>query len=100
MVSFRFRGTVVFLQTPKSVLMRACPLKWAENPLPHETVTRGKQLEMMAYNIPLALYRFVYPISDSSTALAASLPSRIAHTTRDWPLCISPAANTRDTDVS
>ena len=38
--------------------------------------------------------RLEYPIRLSSTALAASLPSRIAHTTRDWPLCISPVTNT------
>ena len=29
-----------------------------------------------------------------TTSLAASLPSRIAQTTKDWPLCMSPAANT------
>ncbi len=42
----------------------------------------------------LPTYRFEYPIRDSSTAFAASLPSRIAHTTRDCPLCISPAVKT------
>ena len=44
--------------------------------------------------------RLVYPIRLSSTALAASLPSRIAHTTRDWPLCMSPAVKTFFTLVS
>ena len=42
-----------------------------------------------------AIYEiFVYPISDSSTAFATALPSAIAHTTKDCPLCISPAVNT------
>ena len=40
-----------------------------------------------------------YPIRYSSTALAASLPSRIAHTTRDCPRCISPAVNILSTFV-
>ena len=44
--------------------------------------------------------RFVYPIRLSSTALAASLPSRIAHTTSDCPRCISPAVNTPGSEVS
>lgn len=44
-------------------------------------------------------YRFVYPIKDRSTAFAASLPSRIAHTTRDCPLCMSPAVKTFGTEV-
>ena len=48
-----------------------------------------------------ALYsRLVYPIRLSSTALAASLPSRIAHTTSDCPRCISPAVNTPGSEVS
>ena len=38
--------------------------------------------------------RLVYPIRLSSISFAASRPSRMAHTTRDWPLCISPAVNT------
>ncbi len=38
--------------------------------------------------------RLVYPIRLSSISFAASRPSRIAHTTRDWPLCMSPAVNT------
>ena len=38
--------------------------------------------------------RFLYPIRLKSTSLAASLPSRIAHTTKDCPRCISPAVNT------
>ena len=46
------------------------------------------------------IIRFVYPIRLSSTALAASLPSRMAHTTRDCPLCISPAVKTFFTEVA
>ena len=38
--------------------------------------------------------RLVYPIRLSSISFAASRPSRIAHTTSDCPLCISPAVNT------
>ena len=45
-------------------------------------------------------YSIVYPINDSSTSLAQSRPSRIAHTTNDWPLCISPAVNTFGTLVA
>lgn len=44
-------------------------------------------------------YKLVYPIRDSSTSLAASLPSATAHTTRDCPLCMSPAVKTRSTFV-
>ena len=44
--------------------------------------------------------RFVYPIRDRSTALAASRPSRMAHTTRDCPRCMSPAVKTPATEVS
>src|SRR5262249_30855995 len=36
----------------------------------------------------------VDPIKNLSTACAASRPSRIAHTTSDWPRRMSPAANT------
>jgi hypothetical protein len=36
----------------------------------------------------------VDPIRNLSTACAACRPSRIAHTTSDWPRLISPAANT------
>ncbi len=39
------------------------------------------------------------PIRNSSTARAAWRPSRIAHTTSDWPRRMSPAANTLGTDV-
>ena len=39
-------------------------------------------------------YRFVYPISFSSTTAAVSRPSRSAQTTRLWPRRISPQANT------
>ena len=38
--------------------------------------------------------------NDWATALAACLPSRMAHTTRDCPRCISPAANTFFTGVA
>ena len=34
------------------------------------------------------------PIKNLSTACAARRPSRMAHTTSDWPRRISPAANT------
>src|SRR5699024_3719258 len=59
---------------------------------------RGIFLENVRYFHRTADQRFVYPIRDSSTALAASRPSRIAHTTRDWPRLISPAAKTRGTE--
>ena len=39
------------------------------------------------------------PIRNSSTARAHCLPSRIAHTTSDWPRRTSPAANTLSTEV-
>ena len=39
------------------------------------------------------------PIKNSSAARAAWRPSRIAHTTRDWPRRMSPAANTLSTEV-
>lgn len=39
------------------------------------------------------------PIRNSSTARAAWRPSRIAHTTSDWPRRMSPAVNTFGTDV-
>ena len=38
--------------------------------------------------------RSLNPIRNSSTARAACRPSRIAHTTSDWPRRMSPAANT------
>lgn len=38
-------------------------------------------------------YKLLYPIKLSSTAIATSLPSLIAHTTRLCPLCISPVTN-------
>lgn len=43
--------------------------------------------------------RLEYPIRLSSTARAASLPSLMAHTTRDCPLCISPVTKTLSTLV-
>ena len=48
---------------------------------------------------PHSHYRFVYPIRDKSTSLAQSRPSRMAHTTRDWPRCMSPAVKTLSTLV-
>ena len=39
------------------------------------------------------------PIRNLSTAWAAWRPSRIAHTTSDWPRRMSPAANTLSTEV-
>ena len=39
------------------------------------------------------------PIRNSSTARAAWRPSRIAHTTSDWPRRMSPAVNTLSTEV-
>lgn len=48
----------------------------------------------------LKFYKFEYPISEISTALAALRPSSIAHTTKDWPRCMSPAVKTPGTDVS
>jgi hypothetical protein len=39
------------------------------------------------------------PIRNSSTARAHCRPSRIAHTTSDWPRRMSPAVNTFGTDV-
>ena len=39
------------------------------------------------------------PIRNSSTARAHWRPSRIAHTTSDWPRRMSPAANTLSTEV-
>ena len=39
------------------------------------------------------------PIKNSSTALAACRPSRMAHTTRLWPRRMSPAAKTLSTLV-
>ena len=44
--------------------------------------------------------KLVYPMSDSSTSRAAERPSCTAHTTRDCPRRISPAANTPGTLVS
>ena len=41
----------------------------------------------------------VDPIRNLSTACAAWRPSRIAHTTSDWPRRMSPAANTFGTEV-
>ena len=43
--------------------------------------------------------RSVRPIRNLSMAWAQSRPSRIAHTTSDWPRRMSPAANTFGTDV-
>jgi hypothetical protein len=40
------------------------------------------------------------PIRNSSTARAAWRPSRMAHTTSDWPRRMSPAANTLGTLVA
>jgi hypothetical protein len=40
------------------------------------------------------------PIRDSSTARAHWRPSRIAHTTSDWPRRMSPAAKTLGTEVT
>ena len=42
----------------------------------------------------------VDPIRNLSTACAAWRPSRIAHTTSDWPRRMSPAANTLGTEVT
>ena len=39
------------------------------------------------------------PIRNSSTARAHWRPSRIAHTTSDWPRRMSPAVNTFGTEV-
>ena len=39
------------------------------------------------------------PIRNSSTARAHWRPSRIAHTTSDWPRRMSPATNTFGTEV-
>ena len=39
-------------------------------------------------------YRFEYPIRYSSIARAQALPSAMAHTTSDCPLCMSPAVKT------
>ena len=44
--------------------------------------------------------RSLSPIRNSSTARAAWRPSRIAHTTSDWPRRMSPAANTLSTLVA
>ena len=44
-------------------------------------------------------YRFEYPIRYSSISLAHSLPSAIAQTTSDWPLCMSPAVKTLSVPV-
>ena len=41
----------------------------------------------------------VEPIKNLSISYAASLPSEIAHTMRDWPLLKSPAAKTFLSDV-
>ena len=41
----------------------------------------------------------VVPISALSIALAHCRPSRIAHTTSDWPRRMSPAANSRSREV-
>jgi hypothetical protein len=40
------------------------------------------------------------PMRNSSTALAHWRPSRIAHTTSDWPRRVSPAAKTFGTEVA
>ena len=44
--------------------------------------------------------RLVVPMRKMSTSRAAWRPSRIAHTTSDWPRRMSPAANTFGTEVA
>ena len=56
-------------------------------------ISKGKEKEQLS---PLRAYRgrSVFPIRKRSIACAQSRPSRIAHTTSDWPRRMSPAENT------
>ena len=55
----------------------------------HKEASRKEQLPVT--NPSPSFYKLEYPINAVSTSFAQSRPSRIAHTTRDCPLCISPA---------
>ena len=59
--------------------------------MPHRVYCRSRC--GVSQNHLHTIYRLEYPISEASTASAAFRPSRIAQTTRDCPLCISPAVN-------
>ncbi len=66
---------------------------WAENHF--QTHIDMKAPARRAFPIFRSTYfKFVYPIRLLSTSRAASRPSRMAHTTKDCPRRISPAANT------
>ena len=58
--------------------------------------SRRMARELAAARVPVELHRgsVVSPIRYLSTACAAWRPSRIAHTTSDWPRRMSPAENT------
>ena len=78
-----FRGLSLWASRTTNFLWSSFPLSLA-NPDPHCKSQRGSRLD---------------PIRNSSMARAHCRPSRIAHTTSDWPRRMSPAANNFGAEV-
>ena len=69
-------------------------------PRPPASIPRSDGIQRLAAVGAAQRGSVVEPIRNLSTACAAWRPSRIAHTTSDWPRRMSPAANTFGTDVA